>query len=211
MRGATAYPSTNRIRRDDFNPRSPCGERRGLPTTARCKGRFQSTLPMRGATKSALFLLISLPISIHAPHAGSDDLNKESALLQTISIHAPHAGSDNRSKVVSMSTEFQSTLPMRGATYVTKKYTDAIKFQSTLPMRGATMFLKGFHYRLPNFNPRSPCGERLGGVFRGQHDFRFQSTLPMRGATPSRSYSAAASSFQSTLPMRGATGVYKND
>ncbi len=59
-------------RADDFNPRSPCGERlnrkqkQGLPLV------FQSTLPMRGATINVSAPACPLPISIHAPHAGSD-------------------------------------------------------------------------------------------------------------------------------------------
>ena len=34
-----------------------------------------------------------------------------------------------------------------------------------------------------DFNPRSPCGERLGGSDAGTIMGSFQSTLPMRGAT----------------------------
>ena len=78
----------------DFNPRSPCGERRGKPYTTDYKHnfnprspcgerhlfqkgfgflfRFQSTLPMRGATVSYVGMQKALMISIHAPHAGSD-------------------------------------------------------------------------------------------------------------------------------------------
>ena len=36
--------------RSDFNPRSPCGERRLLEVFNRASQRFQSTLPLRGAT-----------------------------------------------------------------------------------------------------------------------------------------------------------------
>ena len=35
--------------------------------------RFQSTLPMRGATKMTTSVMAPYNISIHAPHAGSDD------------------------------------------------------------------------------------------------------------------------------------------
>ena len=55
-----------------FNPRSPCGER---PLTGEAPDRaikFQSTLPMRGATIELMLMLSLLRISIHAPHAGSD-------------------------------------------------------------------------------------------------------------------------------------------
>ena len=50
MRGATKFP--------------------GSPVT---KFLFQSTLPMRGATKLLMISPVVLSISIHTPHAGSDD------------------------------------------------------------------------------------------------------------------------------------------
>ncbi len=51
---------------------------------------------MRGATRDANNETVRQIISIHAPHAGSDQviimiLNRD----LKISIHAPHAGSDN--------------------------------------------------------------------------------------------------------------------
>ena len=79
-------------------------------------------------------------ISIHAPHAGSDDKEDEMAFIvkrflstlpmrgatgwlcecgreSKISIHAPHAGSDGRRKSENEPIGgFLSTLPMRGAT-----------------------------------------------------------------------------------------------
>ena len=56
---------------------------------------FQSTLLMRGATKSASGSRAKTPISIHAPHARSDLKSSiVASLLVLISIHAPHARSD---------------------------------------------------------------------------------------------------------------------
>ena len=79
---------------------------------------FQSTLPMRGATAAAGARLAPALISIHAPHAGSDDLgNRICRSGRMISIHAPHAGSDQmRGLLLREHGQFQSTLPMRGAT-----------------------------------------------------------------------------------------------
>ena len=37
---------------EDFNPRSPCGERRPRPLSVPMCSLFQSTLPVRGATRS---------------------------------------------------------------------------------------------------------------------------------------------------------------
>ena len=57
----------------DFNPRSPCGERR----------------------EDALRLTTSEPISIHAPRVGSDSPSVVSGEIRpSISIHAPRVGSD---------------------------------------------------------------------------------------------------------------------
>ena len=79
----------------DFNPRSPCGERLDLRGIKIGKYIFQSTLPVRGATKSIM----------------------EIATLASISIHAPRAGSDPRAaKKRPLRGRFQSTLPVRGAT-----------------------------------------------------------------------------------------------
>ena len=58
---------------NDFNPRSPCGERpiRGYGHTV--PRIFQSTLPVWGATQDPRCAAGQLGISIHAPRVGSDD------------------------------------------------------------------------------------------------------------------------------------------
>ena len=57
----------------DFNPHSPCGERLALSALHTTHfQRFQSTLPMRGATRVLAHGLDERVISIHTPHAGSD-------------------------------------------------------------------------------------------------------------------------------------------
>ena len=58
---------------NDFNPRSPCGER-------------LATIQLK---------LKQASISIHAPRAGSDMLPTVATLIVVISIHAPRAGSDS--------------------------------------------------------------------------------------------------------------------
>ena len=101
----------------NFNPRSPCGERPGPSLPQERWRKFQSTLPMRGATSTKYLIERQRYISIHAPHAGSDtsplscfsiakNFNPRSPCGERrgrlclalraaqISIHAPHAGSD---------------------------------------------------------------------------------------------------------------------
>ena len=122
---------------------------------------FQSTLPMRGATEIYRKLRPGEPISIHAPHAGSDRYPPTAGTIASIfqstlpmrgatqhsvhlslsfliSIHAPHAGSDVPYPLHDGLQGFQSTLPMRGATCRLPAFSSIPIFQSTLPMRGAT-------------------------------------------------------------------------
>ena len=127
---------------------------------------FQSTLLMRGATKALLVSPAGLAISIHAPHARSDDhLDCITLLHLIISIHAPHARSDEYGDewYIYEFWTFQSTLLMRGATSRPSWGISKSLFQSTLLMRGAT---------------------EVGNPYNNQTVF--QSTLLMRGATVSR-------------------------
>ena len=62
---------------NNFNPRSPWGERplaSGILMMARL---FQSTLPVGGATRKYHRQDRRGQISIHAPRGGSDDANRE--------------------------------------------------------------------------------------------------------------------------------------
>ena len=87
--------SSRRLSGGDFNPRSPYGERHPVRQRDRKVERFQSTLPLRGATGLQALGLQPCAISIHAPLTGSD---------QTL-----HYLGTRRFL-------FQSTLPLRGAT-----------------------------------------------------------------------------------------------
>ena len=66
-------------------------------------------------------------------------------------------------------------------------------------------------YASTNFNPRSPCGERRKGAFTHNRPVEFQSTLPVRGATVGTDcLGYRHKKFQSTLPVRGATRNLSN-
>ena len=57
---------------------------------------FQSTHPVRGATRPAAYRLIPREISIHAPREGCDEVSCHFSwhVWVTISIHAPREGCD---------------------------------------------------------------------------------------------------------------------
>ena len=101
-----------------FNPHSPCGERLDSIFHPTRLTIFQSTLPLRGATRRRSGTAQRGHISIHTPLAGSDGAESaQSAGHVEISIHTPLAGSDTQiMRECVRLQKFQSTLPLRGAT-----------------------------------------------------------------------------------------------
>ena len=70
--GSDLLKQTQKQLQENFNPRSPCGERPTVAQSARMR----------------------VTISIHAPRVGSDAVWDEMAAALRISIHAPRVGSD---------------------------------------------------------------------------------------------------------------------
>ena len=182
---------------------------RGATTSRPCalaSLSFQSTLLMRGATSPKLAAQAAIMISIHAPHARSDQasayhgrripyFNPRSSCeerrhmltwydARDISIHAPHARSDLSILTSHLAHDiFQSTLLMRGATNTAKSAGGHRLFQSTLLMRGATS-RRPFAYQSFVISIHAPHAR--SDLLNDAHLallFLFQSTLLMRGAT----------------------------
>ncbi len=130
-----------------FNPRSPHGERPGSGCARINTGRFQSTLPTRGATLRPQFRTEIVDVSIHAPHTGSD--------VQTLFL------SHRR-------PQFQSTLPTRGATTeVVVRMWDVLLVSIHAPHTGSDITRRAKREVIGGFNPRSPHGERLSNLSNG--------------------------------------------
>ena len=156
--------------------------------------QFQSTRPMRGATKPVSAPPAPPVVSIHAPHAGRDNWSTHQFTRKGVSIHAPHAGRDQcvrpqssprwsfnprapcgarpilgRSKT--HTSRFQSTRPMRGATPVNFAAQILTVFQSTRPMRGATWRCPdcGFSFDVSIHAPHAGRDAHDARVLRG-HD-----------------------------------------
>ena len=167
---------------------------------------FQSTRPLRGATRDG-----------HKGRSGA-----------AISIHAPLTGRDEPPVIMVMTAEkFQSTRPLRGATVCGLAAHTSQRFHSTRPLRGATAqaCLDGKSQRISihapltgrdpaetrwpperrYFNPRAPYGARRPSTVRVAVPSEFQSTRPLRGATNPRTAFSPCQGFQSTRPLRGAT------
>ena len=172
-------------RAGSFNPRSPCGERRVQVRLVDPAVPFQPTLPLRGATSRGF------PLEGH----------------RQVSTHAPLAGSD------------WSCPPAR---------TGPTRFNPRSPC-GERPNVQTGGAGSASFNPRSPCGERRQLVVpfqavlgvsthaplagsdgpkrdNGKSTLMFQPTLPLRGATRHVGSEPGRALFQPTLPLRGATG-----
>ena len=124
----------------DFNPRSPWGERPVSDSDPVVDHKFQSTLPVGGATYGQEFLRSYLGISIHAPRGGSDVCDTGQFQLLNISIHAPRGGSDfSRKGGDFMAWIISIHAPRGGSDSIRRLNTKQTeKFQSTLPVGGAT-------------------------------------------------------------------------
>ena len=166
-----------------FNPRSPCGERRGQLSVYKYFYEFQPTLPVRGATDRQEGPHPCRQISTHAPRAGSDYTTTRSCLTSTyFNPRSPCGerliGADGTCKV----ERFQPTLPVRGATRLRRR---SVR-----------------HRRISTHAPRA--GSDVALHMTKSTDV-FQPTLPVRGATQATGQDLIVYGFQPTLPVRGAT------
>ena len=146
----------------DFNPRAPYGARQRLRKCTGSWQKFQSTRPIRGATRCYDPVRQRRHISIHAPHTGRDARKLWSRVSLTL---------------------FQSTRPIRGATMQDDLRLAVPAISIHAPHTGRDICAgyrstSGLH-----FNPRAPYGARPVTASRLDSKALFQSTRPIRGAT----------------------------
>ena len=228
LTGSDRLEMDGRRAANNFNPRSPYGERRAAFACFRLSVSFQSTLPLRGATIVQGLKNKGTIFQSTLPLRGATTELEQATSAMAISIHAPLTGSDLNCLFGRYGAfYFNPRSPYGERHRDTGDYFPQVVFQSTLPLRGATNAGPN-QSAVENFNPRSPYGERRGmviGSFRfltisihapltGSDSVRtdilerisaFQSTLPLRGATPIDPPWRRQCRFQSTLPLRGAT------
>ncbi len=127
----------------NFNPRAPYGARRHAISKRTVTNKFQSTRPLRGATKSVGDARKLLCISIHAPLTGRDYSGMSiSAWRFNFNPRAPYGARPLPKMAKITMITFQSTRPLRGATVGLRRSTPTLLFQSTRPLRGATDCLR---------------------------------------------------------------------
>ncbi len=192
-----------------FNPRAPCRARHVEEMGAAVDMVFQSTRPMRGATRPTAPRQSPRRVSIHAPHAGRDwaevgDIVGFGKFQSTrpmrgatagrsplatprcgVSIHAPHAGRDAGGAAGCPGRPwFQSTRPVRGATVPRYQHSGFSPVSIHAPRAGRDLAVAAAG-RVAAVSIHAP---------RAGRDAIFW-MAPIRG-----------SEFQSTRPVRGATG-----
>jgi len=122
-----------------FNPRSPCGERRGSEISDEYKPFIVSIhAPRVGSDRKAWDRRGRFRVSIHAPRVGSDPAYSVPSGAMAVSIHAPRVGSDSR----------PPRDPQHGAVSI------------HAPRVGSDRSHLPGLCNIWRFNPRSPCGER---------------------------------------------------
>ena len=163
VRGATLSALLPGAGKADFNPCSPCGERRknsGMPTSpiyfnpcSPCGERRTANRP--SSTTTSYFNPCS-PCGERPTKQYGDTLKQ---LFQSM---LPVRGATVE---VSFSpacfASFQSMLPVRGATLARYARPWRVHISIHAPRAGSDSSPSTFSRRYDNFNPCSPCGERL--------------------------------------------------
>ena len=167
----------------NFNPRSPWGERRDtftlliknakfqstLPVggaTYRDPGRggkrlFQSTLPVGGATVNSRVVHLSLEISIHAPRGGSDRMFRPgNSGSRHFNPRSPWGERPGDYKGLIGKETISIHAPRGGSDHKTRIIgMPTSDFNPRSPW-GERRLLPSIFLHRPYFNPRSPWGER---------------------------------------------------
>ena len=105
--------------------------------------KFQSTLPMRGATTlTRLFMWCIYNFNPHSPCGERRPALYRPLTTRKISIHTPHAGSDHSTaNVYNERNNFNPHSPCGERRFDARTDDITTEFQSTLPMRVATCTL----------------------------------------------------------------------
>ena len=167
MRGATWFSDTLTTMQGNFNPHSPCGERRCSVVKQGVFFKFQSTLPMRGATcPISIMFAIFVNFNPHSPCGERRWKPLKGCFPVNFNPHSPCGERPELIRTMLVPSEFQSTLPMRGATFLLQDKEIMTIISIHTPHAGSDHYLHHTSSSSLNFNPHSPCGERRYGQRR---------------------------------------------
>ena len=151
----------------NFNPRTPCGVRRGFRFLSICMTLFQSTHPVWGATSASRWSARARR-SFQSTHPvwGATLCSRGSRWRKfDFNPRTPCGVRLHCGMLYTTLGLFQSTHPVWGATCQCLSNAHAPPgFQSTHPVWGATSPFYRTYVLIRYFNPRTPCGVRLRHV-----------------------------------------------
>ena len=169
----------------NFNPRPPCGGRLAYePEIAELMEHFNPRPPCGGRLAGLAGSHKDREISIHAPRAGGDmrrwkmpprpehfdprppcggrhGMLEKSADLYGISIHAPRAGGDDKDGSYRLTVLISIHAPRAGGDLSCGFDEQEAQISIHAPRAGSDSENKSDNIYVMDFNPRSPCGERL--------------------------------------------------
>ena len=195
---------------NNFNPRSPYGERRRIYCNVRGRSNFNPRSPYGERRGIAMVLEVTATISIHAPLTGSDHRRLFPAGRKIdFNPRSPYGERRVSWAFLPRWRGFQSTLPLRGATRAIFRSMDQQMISIHAPLTGSDCS-SGWHTnRTTDFNPRSPYGERRCHHSSRRHDFLISIHAPLTGSDGADdNLFVGWNRFQSTLPLRGATAAF---
>ena len=173
--------------------------------------RFQSTHPLRGATRR-LAKALELPlISIHAPLAGCDVLRNAGHNAINISIHAPLAGCDRTYKLEGrMENCISIHAPLAGCDVVIMEIRclDRISIHAPLAGCDAERERTKAVVQISIHAPLAGCDQMHPPLARNR--LLFQSTHPLRGATYAAVVFQDRFSISIHAPLAGCDGGHRN-
>ena len=170
---------------------------------------FQSTRPIRGATAgTSVIRYCTLNFNPHAPYGARLFMHTLEPFQAKISIHTPHTGRDGCGGPVSWRCgNFNPHAPYGARRSRRAPPGRSTNFNPHAPYGARLATPPQTPPLSSDFNPHAPYGARLMDKAREVNPTLFQSTRPIRGATRTREKLLTAVIFQSTRPIRGATSV----
>ena len=169
----------------NFNPRSPHGERPIDEKIISALEKFQSTLPARGATvPGAGSAARKSHFNPRSPHGERPERWPLLSELQYFNPRSPHGERRCTQQNVSIGKLFQSTLPARGATPPQAAHSRASAISIHAPRTGSDVNRRHSVTAYKQISIHAPrTGSDRSGMYHAPQ-WKFQSTLPARGATP---------------------------
>ena len=182
-RGATVRAMKKYREKEDFNPRSPHGERPWQDWQNEPDKAFQSTLPARGATAIS---------------------NAELPVIVTFQSTLPARGATRPRDILELFfTHFNPRSPHGERLARETQWTRAKHFNPRSPHGERRFHQQDFHVRVGISIHAPRTGSDGSGRLQAKSAFVFQSTLPARGATRYTLISTGASDISIHAPRTG--------